>query len=206
MKKYLSFFVIIIIFAAVTTSNPKSAEASHNSNNIYKKIEKLDDDPVEKIALPIMYGVSVENLQDTFGDSRSGGRTHEGIDIFAARGTIIATPTEAVVTKTADKGLGGVQVWTANPGGESYYYAHMNAIWPDLKVGDELEKGDPIGFVGDTGNALGTSPHLHLGIYSKDREVINPYERITKTFTIDTIIDALKDYVEILRDELKKRS
>ena len=206
MKKYLSFFVIIIIFAAVTTSNPKSAEASHNSNNIYKKIEKLDDDPVEKIALPIMYGVSVENLQDTFGDSRSGGRTHEGIDIFAARGTIIATPTEAVVTKTADKGLGGVQVWTANPGGESYYYAHMNAIWPDLKVGDELEKGDPIGFVGDTGNALGTSPHLHLRIYSKDREVINPYERITKTFTIDTIIDALKDYVEILRDELKKRS
>ena len=197
----------IIIVIAVVVLIPQLAFANHkNSSSLQKKINKLDNDSVEEMAIPIMYGVNINQIFDSFGDPRSGGRSHEGIDIFAPRGTLIATPTEAVVTKIVDEdeGLGGLQVWTANPGEESFYYAHLNDIWHELEVGDELKIGDPIGFVGNTGNANLASPHLHLGIYDDDRNPINPYDRLTKTFDLEHIINALTEYIEYLIEESKK--
>lgn len=206
MKKipFATIVLAIVAGATIMFGGFHYSEARHNDSSLYRKIRKLDDDAVEKIANPIMFGVALGDIQDTFGDPRSGGRTHEGVDIFAPRGAIIASPTEAVVTKIADKGLGGIQVWTANPGGHSYYYAHMNGVFEDLEVGDELDAGDIIGFVGDTGNAQGTSPHLHFGIYTNDREVLNPYEMITKNFSNKKKISLLEDYIEFLQDKLRR--
>ena len=200
IKKFITVIVAVVFLF------PQLTFASHrDSSSLETKINRLDSESVEELAIPIMYGVGVVHLVDSFGDPRSGGRGHEGIDIFAPRGTLIASPTEAVVTKIEDSGFGGIQVWTANPGEESFYYAHLDGVWPELEVGDELDPGDPIGFVGNTGNASSASPHLHLGIYDNDRNAINPYERLTKTFDLEDIIKILTDYINYLKDELEKR-
>lgn len=195
-------FIITYILLIVCTTNTVHAISQ---KSLSKKINKLDNNIVEEMPIPILLGVTVDNLNDTWGDARSGGHTHEGIDIFATRNSIIVSPTEAVVTKITDQGLGGVQVWTANPGDESFYYAHLESVYPILKVGDELDPGDIIGYVGNSGNASLASPHLHLGIYTEDG-AINPYERLTSEFSLQQKIKTLTSYLEYLQDEFKKKN
>ena len=199
MKK-ITYILLLSIFTISLI--PYSAYAI-SERTLSKRIKQLDNDTIDNISIPVVLGVTMRDLNDTWGDARSGGRTHEGIDIFAVRGAIIATPTEAVVTKITNQGLGGVQVWTANPGNESFYYAHLSSVFPKLEVGDILDSGDIIGFVGNTGNASGASPHLHLGIYT-DTGPINPYERIDSEFSKKQRIKILTNYLEYLQDELEK--
>ena len=199
MKK-ITYILLLSIFTISVT--PYSTYAI-SERTLSKRIKQLDNDTIDNISIPVVLGVTMRDLNDTWGDARSGGRTHEGIDIFAVRGAIIATPTEAVVTKITNQGLGGVQVWTANPGNESFYYAHLSSVFPKLEVGDILDSGDIIGFVGNTGNASGASPHLHLGIYT-DTGPINPYERIDSEFSKKQRIKILTNYLEYLQDELEK--
>lgn len=112
-------------------------------------------------------------LTDTWGGARSGGRTHEGIDIFAVRGTPILSTTEGVVLNVGPNNLGGRTVMVLGPGGQRHYYAHLEK-YPDLERGDWVDAGDVVGYVGDSGNAKGTPPHLHYGIYTAGG-AINPY-------------------------------
>ncbi len=199
MKK-ITYILLLSIFTISLI--PYSAYAI-SERTLSKRIKQLDNDTIDNISIPVVLGVTMSDLNDTWDDARSGGRTHEGIDIFAVRGAIIATPTEAVVTKITNQGLGGVQVWTVNPGNERFYYAHLSSVFPKLEVGDILDSGDIIGFVGNTGNALGASPHLHLGIYT-DTGPINPYERIDSEFSKKQRIKILTNYLEYLQDELEK--
>lgn len=118
------------------------------------------------VSLPVpVQGVRASRIADTWGGIRSGGRTHQGVDIFAARGTPVRSSSDALVLAIRDGGLGGKQVWTLGPGGERHYYAHLDSWAPGLKRLDRLQAGDLIGHVGNTGNAKGTPPHLHYGIY-----------------------------------------
>lgn len=110
-----------------------------------------------------------------WGFPRTGGRSHEGTDVFAERGTAVVAMADGVVTKIsrADAGLGGRSV-TYEVDGHDVYNAHLDAV-ADLEEGDELEAGQTIGTVGTTGNARGTPPHNHLGIYRPDGAPVNPY-------------------------------
>lgn len=120
-------------------------------------------------ALPVpVDGVRARDIADTWGGARSGGRKHEGVDIFAARGTPVRSTTLGLVMAVRDSGLGGKQVWVLGPGGERHYYAHLDAFKPGIERMDVLQVGDVLGYVGDTGNARGTPPHLHYGIYASD--------------------------------------
>lgn len=165
---------------------------------------RLSSRAVKNLPVPIAFGVSVDDIQDTWGAARSQGRRHEGTDIFAPRGMLIASPTEAIVDRIGTSGNGGLHVWTLNPGQERFYYAHLDGIYPGLEVGDRLKTGDAIGFVGDSGNAKGTRPHLHWGIYTKDWKATNPYPRITRDFTKKEQGRALDDFVDYLLDLLKE--
>jgi murein DD-endopeptidase MepM/ murein hydrolase activator NlpD len=111
---------------------------------------------------------------------RSQDRKHEGTDVFAPTGTPIVAVTDGVVSRmsTVDRyngrsGFGGITV-TYERGDERFYNAHLDAIHPDMAIGHEVEAGDVIGWVGRTGNARGTPPHLHLGWYVDD-VAVNPY-------------------------------
>ena len=129
-------------------------------------------------ALPVpVEGVRVRAIADTYGAPRGADRTHQGIDIFAPRGTPVLSATRGVVTSIRDQGLGGKQVWVLGPGRERHYYAHLDDWAFALAAGDLVREGDELGTVGTTGNARGTPPHLHYGIYTADGP-IDPLPRL----------------------------
>ena len=119
-----------------------------------------------------------QNLTDTWGAARSQGRSHEGIDIFAARGTPIQSATQGIVRKVGENNLGGRVVVVVGPGGAGHYYAHLED-YADIAPDDWVDVGDTIGYVGDSGNAKGTPPHLHYGIYING-SAVNPYPLLQK--------------------------
>lgn len=119
------------------------------------------------------------SVQSFWGASRDGGgRSHEGIDIFAARGTPVVAIADGFITRTGNQGLGGKQVWLRDGIlGNSYYYAHLDSILTES--GKQVKTGDTLGLVGNTGNAAGGSPHLHFGIYTSGGAV-DPYPYVRK--------------------------
>lgn len=104
-------------------------------------------------------------VESVFGDERDAGRrTHEGIDIFAARGTPVVA-VRAGVAQPGTNALGGTVVWLHDATRRlSYYYAHLDTT--AITSTQQVEAGTVLGYVGNTGNAQTTSPHLHFGIYA----------------------------------------
>jgi murein DD-endopeptidase MepM/ murein hydrolase activator NlpD len=99
-------------------------------------------------------------LVDTWGGARSEGRRHEGVDIFAPRGTPVLATTRGIVLNVGENRLGGRTVMVLGPGGQRHYYAHLER-YAGLREGEWIEAGTVVGYVGDSGNARGTPPHLH---------------------------------------------
>ncbi|MCD7099336.1 M23 family metallopeptidase [Stenotrophomonas sp. MMGLT7] len=120
--------------------------------------------PPAALAMPVQ-GVQAGRVADTFGAPRGSDRQHAGVDIFAPRGTAVVAATSGIVSSIREGGLGGRQVWVLGPALERHYYAHLDDWAPELRVGQVVNPGDRLGSVGDTGNAKGTPPHLHYGIY-----------------------------------------
>jgi murein DD-endopeptidase MepM/ murein hydrolase activator NlpD len=120
-------------------------------------------------------------LVDSWGNARSDGRRHEGIDIFAAKDTPVVTTTRGIVTRVGTNHLGGQVVWVLGPGLERHYYAHLNR-YGGFREGDRVEAGDIIGYAGNTGNARGGPVHLHYGIYRQGAQ--NPYPRLAAGLTL----------------------
>jgi len=152
------------------------------SSELRQKIDALGSTPVASIAIPILFGVEIRDMFPNFGDPRSGGRTHEGEDIMAAKGTPIVSPTQAVVIRTGTGTTEGNYVYTANPGGETFAYMHLDRVGEGIAVGSILETGALIGYVGNTGNASGGAAHLHFEI-RHDRSATDPFPRLTREFT-----------------------
>jgi murein DD-endopeptidase MepM/ murein hydrolase activator NlpD len=124
--------------------------------------------------LPVpVAGVTPSRLADTWGGARSEGRKHEGIDIFASRGTPVLAATEGIVMRVGTNRLGGQVVWVLGPGGQRHYYAHLDS-YGDVRAGMRIDAGKVLGYVGNTGNAASTPPHLHYGIYTAGGAV-DPY-------------------------------
>lgn len=119
-----------------------------------------------------------------WGDIRDGGRrNHQGIDIFAKRGTPVIAAVDGRVGFTGEKGLGGKQVWLRDPKRRlSLYYAHLDSIVPNLS---KVSMGDTLGFVGNTGNAATTPPHLHFGVYGRGTGAIDPLGYVYLTEVIE---------------------
>src|SRR5688572_7480674 len=113
---------------------------------------------------------------DSWGNARSGGRRHQGIDVFAAKDTPVLSTTGGLVTRVGTNNLGGRVVWILGPGLERHYYAHLNR-YGSVRAGDRIEAGTIIGYAGNTGNARGGPVHLHYGIY-RNGTAQNPYPRL----------------------------
>jgi hypothetical protein len=200
VKSMKTFNAIITVFA-LTGLLTSSVYASHRQSGLENKIDDLDDDPVENIAIPVLFGVTLTDITPNFGEPRDGGaREHEGLDMLAPSGTPIVTPTEAVVVRVDTFPGAGKSVVTANPGGERFHYYHLDSYARGIGEGDELSVGDIIGYVGNTGNAEGGAAHLHLEI-REDGDPLDPYERITKEFTLKQKITFLEEILEDSADE-----
>jgi len=90
---------------------------------------------------------------------------HYGNDIFAEKGELAVAPVTGVVVKSGWNNVGGWRVTLEDACGWWYYSAHLDEIDPIAVVGAQLSAGTVIGTVGNTGNAQGTSPHIHFSIY-----------------------------------------
>lgn len=113
---------------------------------------------------------------DTYGAAREAGkRRHEGTDIFNEKGTPIISVCDGSVEKLGWNRLGGERVGVRGKDGNYYYYAHLDTINNGLDIGDPVDKGEQIGTMGNTGDALTTPDHLHFGIELPDGQWINPY-------------------------------
>lgn len=119
-------------------------------------------------------GLGPRSVQSQFGAQRDAGRRlHEGIDIFAPRGTPVVAATAGWVGSAVTNRLGGNVIWVWNPvGGFSTYYAHLDrrAATP----GQRVMAGDVVGYIGNTGNARGGPPHLHFGVYAAGSGSVDP--------------------------------
>jgi len=134
------------------------------------------------LLLPVQ-GITTAQLQDTFTDSRSEGRSHDAIDIMAAAGTPVLAVADGPVEKLFDSKQGGLTLYQFDPQGtRAYYYAHLQGYAPEIAEKQVLKRGDLIGYVGATGNANPAAPHLHFAVFVLGPEkqwwkgeAINPY-------------------------------
>ncbi len=153
----------------------------------------LPKEPDTRLAMPVQ-GARVRQVANTFGAARSGWRIHEGQDIFAPRGTPVYSATSGFVWRIGQGQLGGLYVFVVGPGGRRYYYAHLERYAAGLKEGQKVTTRTLLGYVGNTGNARTTPPHLHFGVYSGSRrtcdyKVIDPLpllaDRDWRTITVN---------------------
>lgn len=95
---------------------------------------------------------------------------HNGIDLPAPAGAVVRAAAAGTVTKIERKGIGGLQVFVAHPGGLVTLYAHLGSVVPRLaEGGTALQAGEPIGRIGRTGVTYGT--HLFFAVFAAGRPI-----------------------------------
>jgi murein DD-endopeptidase MepM/ murein hydrolase activator NlpD len=162
--------VVFLVFVALFVLTIKQLDrarlpAAQRATLPFKVALLAAKEPAGELAVPVE-GVRVKQIGDSWHAPRSGGRLHEGQDIFAKRGTAVRAAAEGYVVRVGESPLGGNTVWVAGAGGRSYYYAHLDSYAEGIAVGEYVTTDSLLGYVGTTGNAAGTSPHLHFGVYA----------------------------------------
>ncbi|MEX0863373.1 MAG: peptidoglycan DD-metalloendopeptidase family protein [Acidimicrobiia bacterium] len=129
------------------------------------------DPPVSGGVCPVAGPVSFSN---TWGAPRSGGRSHQGVDMIAARGTPAVAIFEGTIYRITTVALGGLSVWLSTANGDRFYYAHLDS-YGDISVGKRVAQGFVVGYVGTSGNAPAYLPHLHFEYHPGGGAAVNPY-------------------------------
>ncbi|HEY6215151.1 MAG TPA: M23 family metallopeptidase [Pyrinomonadaceae bacterium] len=170
LSKIFAVFAIVLFIFVITGAS--------NTLMFYARVARLyTQSPDTKLAMPLQ-DVSKRAIADTWQAPRGTGRHHEGQDIFAPRGTPILSATRGIIYKIGENPLGGQTVSVIGSGGRIYYYAHLDSYAPGIEVGDPVTTRTVLGYVGTTGNAQGTPPHLHFGVYTATG-AINPLPLLT---------------------------
>jgi peptidoglycan LD-endopeptidase LytH len=120
------------------------------------------------MACPVAGAVS---FIDSWGYPRSGGRSHEGVDMMAAYGTPVVAITGGSITYAGYGGSAGNWIILSGDDGNGYWYMHNQS---NLVSSGHVQAGQQIATVGDTGNAAGT-PHLHFEYHPGGGGPVNPY-------------------------------
>jgi murein DD-endopeptidase MepM/ murein hydrolase activator NlpD len=139
------------------------------------------------LVIPVA-GIRPEQLQDTYTQSRSAGRTHNSIDIMAPRHTPVLAAADGQIIKLFNSERGGITLYQLGTDNRTvYYYAHLERYADGITENRFARRGEIIGYVGDSGNAGRDNCHLHFSIWTVtdpkrfwDGENINPYPLLTK--------------------------
>src|SRR4030095_15292010 len=162
----LAVFVLLLFVTGV-------AGALRDTATLYYHVALLYTQPAEaRISMPLE-NIRKQQIADTWHAPRGTDRVHEGQDIFAAKGTPVLSATSGYVYNIGENNLGGQTVSVIGRGGRVYYYSHLDSYASRLREGDWVTTRTVLGYVGTTGNAQGTPPHLHFRIYASGG-AINP--------------------------------
>jgi murein DD-endopeptidase MepM/ murein hydrolase activator NlpD len=115
------------------------------------------------------------SFTDTWGAPRSGGRSHQGVDMLGARWTPLVALESGSIRRMGNGGLGGITIWLTGNSGDQYYYAHLQAWAEGLAVGQSVQVGELIGYMGTSGNAPDYIPHVHFEYHPGGGAAVNPY-------------------------------
>jgi murein DD-endopeptidase MepM/ murein hydrolase activator NlpD len=159
---------------------PMAGKMSTTSTPAPREATGVADAPRPMI-IPVA-GVAPSAMRDMFNDVR-GNRRHEAIDIMAPRGTPVIAADDGTVKKLFTSVPGGLTVYEFDPDQRyCYYYAHLDAYAAGLHEGQQLHRGEVLGYVGTTGNAPPGAPHLHFALIRLDPDkrwwkgtYVNPY-------------------------------
>ncbi len=185
---FLGLFVVVAGLAVLLVDFGSTPDTSRHS---VAEVPPPPADPLPPgmLTLPVR-GVGWSSIRDSFGEERAGGeRRHTGVDIMAPAGIPVVAAAPGTVEKLFySNGGGGVTAYVRSPDRRlSYYYAHLAAYAPTLREGAQVRAGDPIGAVGDTGNAGAGNFHLHFGIERLEPDepwhrgrAINPYPLLAR--------------------------
>ena len=170
LSKVFAVFAFIVLLVVII--------GGRDTLMFYARVARLyTQQPDTKLAMPLE-NVSKRAIADTWQAPRGTDRHHEGQDIFAARGTPILSATRGMIYNIGENNLGGQTVSVIGSGGRVYYYAHLDSYARGIAVGDRVTTRTVLGYVGTTGNAQGTPPHLHFGVYTPTG-AINPLPLLT---------------------------
>lgn len=174
---------------------------------------------VRDIVFPIEPGWDY-NFTDSYGDPRSGGRVHEGIDIMVDQMTPLVAAVDGRVSYIVEHDQGwGLAIYIEDKDGYSYRYLHINNDTPgtddgkeirayafpaNIKRGVEVKAGQVIAYAGDSGNAENVAHHLHFEIwtpgdgsryqYDSGRQSINPYPSLMAAISNPVISESTTQY------------
>ncbi|MFN8121130.1 MAG: peptidoglycan DD-metalloendopeptidase family protein [Thermoleophilia bacterium] len=121
---------------------------------------------------PVQGGAS---YSDDWMAARAGGRVHQGIDLFKSTGTPLVAVADGTIFRVGWNTLGGWRLWLRDRAGTEFYYAHMSAYSEAAKEGATVTQGTVIGYMGTSGDAQGTPPHLHFEIHPGGGGPVRPY-------------------------------
>ena len=174
-----SFTVSVALLALLTlTVAVVGFESIANKLVLYVRLARLyTQDPPKKILMPLH--VPKSRIANTWHAPRGINRLHEGQDIFAPRGTPTYSATRGYIYNIGQNRVGGQTVSVIGAGGRVYYYAHFDSYAPGISEGDYVTPETVLGYVGTSGNAQGTPPHLHFGVYTPTG-AINPLPLLTE--------------------------
>ena len=147
-----------------------------------EQVPPQEPSPGASLLIPVR-GIGSAQLSDTFTQARADGRVHEAIDILSPTGTQVLAADDGRIVKLFDSKPGGLTIYQFDPTEKyAYYYAHLNGYAEGIVEGKQVKRGELIGYVGSTGNASPSAPHLHFAMFELGPEknwwqgkAINPY-------------------------------
>lgn len=158
--------------STTTTSTTTTSTSTTTTSTTTTTTVPVEPVPTGGGACPVAGPVT---FVDSWGAPRSGGRTHEGVDMIAARGTPIAAIYSGVIQRATTSSLGGITIWLLSDAGDEFYYAHLDGYADGIATGVRVSEGEIIGYNGSTGNAPDYLPHLHFEYHPGGGSPVNPY-------------------------------
>lgn len=154
---------------------PRNARARYRYFAYLRPVLAASSADLPEMAAPLA-NLTARELQDSFYYRRPDGMVHYAIDIFRPIGEPLLAAVDGYIERIDPNPLGGNVVYIVDEEKRfRFYYAHLERHADGLYAGMPVKRGDVIGFVGDTGNAKGTQPHLHFQIANLGGAVVNPY-------------------------------
>ena len=159
----------ILVGVSPVPPKPKVVHHKHNKKRLEATHEPLTVTPrlgVKKLAFPL---VGSWGVYDSYGVGRSDvpGGWHHGDDLFAPLGTPVVAVADGTVNRVGWEKLGGWRLWVRDTAGDQFYYAHLSGYAPGVLHSKNVRRGEVIGFVGNTGDAFTTQPHLHFEVHPR---------------------------------------